>query len=654
MLRKQKRHREGTAEPIRRPAAIVAVVSLVGAFALAGPSAASGGAGYSTYASGQFLSGSMAGMDLAGIVELEPAEARNDGSVPTSEKVDPLAVGVLGGEPVDASGVGDAVPDEALGASIDGGAIGQYARAESTGAALGASGTISDGGAIGPDASPGYNPLSISFDTLLDQEVADVVVGLRLELAAIAAQASGAPDAVSGDYYIDGLTLRFTSPALAGVATAVGEAIDQVELRVDALAGPDGALAPAVRDSLLGIDPALGALGTGANVSIALAVDLDAAIADLLGASYGGDGVSFDLSTGEVAIDLEALAGGDLNNRPVGYQVLQAATVNSIVGTIMGNVETLADQLLERVELALHHARLDIEADVSVLTPQAPISGEVCRLVRVPDAPDGLVGGILNGLGLGHGAAASGLADQPVCSDRIRALPSLETAASVDFHGTLGQLLTGEAPLTVRALVLGVPVNVSTGALLDRLIAGTNDWLFDTDGALDLLDGLLQSNVVSPVHEGMLGTTGVRTVLNELLSIRINLQETRVGGGALAVPGDTLFTQTAMRVGVASDVADGGLTTLNLAAASVAPSVTPGAPGGPGAPGAPGDPGGPGSDADSGVAADGTGGLLDGRFGPLAATGVSIGALLLLLGALVTAGVWLVRRGRGQSGAPMA
>lgn len=650
MLRKQKRHRQGTAEPIRRPAAIVAVVALVGACALAGPSAASGAEGYSTYASGQFLSGSLAGMDLAGIVELQPAEARNDGSAPTSQTVDPLAVGVLGGEPVDASGVGDAVPNEAFGASIDGGAIGQYARAESTGAALGASGTISDGGAIGPDASPGYEPFSISFDSLLDQKVADVVVGLRLELAAIAAQASGAPDAVSGDYYIDGLTLRFASPALAGVATAVGEAIDQVELRVDALAGPDGSLAPAVRDSLLGIDPALGALGTDANVSIALAVDLDAAIADLLGASYGGDGVTFDLSTGEVAIDLEALAGGDLNNRPVGYQVLQAATVNSIVGTITGNVETLADQLLERVELALHHARLDIDADVSVLTPQAPVSGDVCRLVQTPGAPDGgnLVGGILNGLGLGHGAAAT---DQPVCSDGIRALPSLETAASVDFHGTLGQLLTGEAPLTARALVLGVPVSVSTGALLDRLIASTNDSLFDADGTLALLDGLLQSNVVSPVHEGMLGTLGVRTVLNELLSIRINLQETRVGGGGLAVPANTLFTQTAMRVGVASDVTAGGLTTLNLAAASVAPSVTPGAPGGPGEPGTP---GGPGSAGDPGLAADGAGGLLDGRFGPLAATGVSIGALLLLLGALVTAGVWLVRRGRGQSGAPMA
>lgn len=650
MLRKQKRHRQETAEPIRRPAAIVAVVALVGACALAGPSAASGADGYSTYASGQFLSGSLAGMDLAGIVELEPAEARNDGSAPTSEKVDPLAVGVLGGEPVDVSGVGDAVPDEALGTSIDGGAIGQYARAESSGVALGASGTISDGGAIGPDASPGYEPFSISFDSLLDRKVADVVLGLRLELAAIAAQASGAPDAVSGDYYLDGLTLRFTSPALAGVATAVGEVIDQVELRVDALAGPDGSLAPAVRNSLLGIDPALGTLGTGANVSIALAVDLDAAIADLLGASYGGDGVSFDLSTGEVAIDLESLAGGDLNNRPVGYQVLQAATVNSIVGTITGNVETLADQLLERVELALHHARLDIDADVSVLTPQAPVSGEVCRLVQAPGAPDGgnLVGGILNGLGLGDGAAAT---DQPVCSDGIRALPSLETAASVDFHGTLGQLLTGEAPLTARALVLGVPVSVSTGALLDRLIATTHDSLFDADGTLALLDGLLQSNIVSPVNEAMLGTLGVRTVLNELLSIRINLQETRVGGGGLAVPANTLFTQTAMRVGVASDVTAGGLTTLNLAAASVAPSVTPGAPGGPGEPGTP---GGPGSAGDPGLAADGAGGLLDGRFGPLAATGVSIGALLLLLGALVTAGVWLVRRGRGQSGAPMA
>jgi hypothetical protein len=319
-------------------------------------------------------------------------------------------------------------------------------------------------------------------------------------------------------------------------------------------------------------------------------------------------------------------------------------------------METLADQLLERVELALHEARLDIDADVSVLTPQVPVAGEVCRLVQLPAAPDGgdLLGGILNGLGLGDGASATGLVDQPVCSDGIRALPSLETAASVDFHGTLGQLLTGEAPLTARALVLGVPVSVSTGALLDRLIAGTNDSLFDADGALALLDGLLQSNVVSPVHEGMLGTLGVRTVLNELLSIRINLQETRVGGGGFAVPVNTLFTQTAMRVGVAGDVGGGGLTTLNLAAASVAPSVTPGAPGGPGEPGEPGTPGGPGSDGDPGVAADGAGALLDGRFGPLAATGVSIGALLLLLGALVTAGVWLVRRGRGQSGAPMA
>ncbi len=57
----------------------------------------------------------------------------------------------------------------------------------------------------------------------------------------------------------------------------------------------------------MGVDPALNLLGANANVTATIDVgDLKTLVQDLLTAQYGESGVSFNLETGVVSIDLAA------------------------------------------------------------------------------------------------------------------------------------------------------------------------------------------------------------------------------------------------------------------------------------------------------------------------------------------------------------
>lgn len=604
---------------VKRWAAAIGALGLLGGLVVAAPAAATTAATHATWAQGRFLSGSLAGVALSRIAELTPATARNDGSQGTQEVVDPLAVSLLGSAPVTAGSV-RVSPDDVVDTTTSGGALSQYARAERTGAALGASGTIGKGGAIGPNASNPGGALTLSFDELIDDSFASVITDLRLQVQAVAAQARGTLQSVDGDYFIDGLTLTFTSPAIAGLSATVSKAVSAAEAKLDSLTGRNGELAVALKALLVAANPALSLAGT-AKVSVSLSHDLEAAVADLMSASWGGSGVSFDATTGRVSVDLEKLVDGDLNDRPVNSELLTGATVTRIVSTIASDVSTLADQLLSRIELALNELRLDVDADLLLLTDRAPIVGEVCQY------RDG-AGNILNELlGKLHGSL--------VCTPTTTLLPKLETSVSVDVHGTVAQVLDGRAPATAKAKALGVPVALSTGRILDGLGLTLGSRIFGTGGALPQMRTLLEGPLLAQANAGLLGSTSVRTALSDLLSIKVNLQETTLSGGGLAVATNTVFTQTALRVGVARPVAAGGLTTLNIAAASVAPVVTTGGPGTD-------DPG-----TDDGSTPTAT------DRDDLAYTGVTIGAIIAALLALLAAGAWLAREGYRRSHPPL-
>jgi hypothetical protein len=141
---------------------------------------------------------------------------------------------------------------------------------------------------------------------------------------------------------------------------------------------------------------------------------------------------------------------------------------------------------------------------------------------------------------------------------------------------------------------------------------------------------------VNPAVSGLLGDNGVDTALTDVLSVTANNQQIQNG----------LFTETAVRVSVLRGAGNGGLATLNVAAATVGPNVTtivdPGCttncgPGGnPGDPGTPGNPGNPG------------GGFFGNTIhsaGSLAYTGIGIATLIAVILALLAAGAYLAREG---------
>lgn len=613
---------------------MIGAIGIIGGLLAAAPVAATAApATHATWAQGKFLSGSLAGLDLAKIAELTPATARNNGTQAAQEIVDPLAVSLLGNEPVTVGAV-RVSPDTVIDSSTTGGALSQYARAEKTGTALGASGTVGKGGAIGPNASSPSGALTLSLDSLIGSSFAAALTDLKLQIRAVAAQAKGNLQSVNGDYYIDGLTLTFTSPALAGISSTVMNAVGAADAKLDSLSGKDGELGVALRGILAAINPALDLAGS-ADVSITLEHDLRAAVADLLVANWGGSGVTFNVTTGKVSVDLQKLVGGDLNNRPVNSEILTGAAVSKIVSTIASNITTLSDQLLTRLQAALDNLKLDVDADLMLLTDQAPIVGEICQY----EDSDGNILSDLLGTLLGT----------LVCTPTTTMLPKLETSASVDVHGTVAQVLDGQAPVTASAKVLGIPVNISTGNILDGLGLTLGNRIFGSNGILPVLRGLLDGPLLTQANGGLLGSTSIDTVLSDLLSIKVNLQETELGGGGMAVAANSVFTQTAMRVGVASGVGSGGLTTLSIAAASVAPLVTAEGPGDPGNPGDPDDPGTPGDPGDPGNPSTPTATGPDG----LAYTGVAVGAIIAALLGLLAAGAWLVREGYRRNHPPL-
>jgi hypothetical protein len=583
-----------------RIVATVTALALGGAFALVAPLAASADEHLESYAKGQFLSGTVAGFDLDQIVSLGAAEASNNGTQPTQIQKDPLDADVL-----DGTVVVSAVDSPQIGLNgVQIGAAAQFARANNDGTSLGASGAITDDGAIGIGEHQSTPPANATVDlqALLGNEFASTLADLKLELGALAARAEADLDVASGDYQIADAVLTFSSPAIANLTPKVDSALDEVVDAVNALLGRNGALVGDVNGLLVDLDPVLNLLGGNANISVSLnAGNLKEIVHAILEEEYGNGAVSFDLETGEVHIDLEVLLGGDLNNLAPGTELLTDAVVNQILEGITTTVATIADQVVDKVEDALHDATVDIHADLSTNIAQSPIVREVCELVdRVLTTPvlrdatslelltNGLLGDLTTLVNTGLlGTLTDGVADEvgdfvlvdgvvqritgfvnqtvqdTVCNTTSTPVAPLTTSVVLDIEATVDELIDGVAARAVAQVkVLGVAADLDLSLLIDGLGDSLVDGLFDGDGAVQDLVNALETGLVHPATEGLLGTGvgSVGDVLRDVLSIKANVQE--LGGGR--------FTETAIRVSVLGD----DLATLNLAQAIVGPNVT--------------------------------------------------------------------------------
>jgi len=642
-----------------RIAATVTALALGGAFALVAPLTASADEHTESYAKGQFLSGNLIGLDLDAIVSLGAAEASNNGTQSTQTSKDPLDAAVL----EDAVVVQQAEsPQVDLGGVLQIGPVAQYAQANNDGSSLGASGAVADDGAIGVGEHHSTPPANATLDlqALLGNEFASTLADLKLELGALAARAEADLDVASGDYQIADAVLTFSSPAIANLTPKVDSALEEVVDAVNALLGRNGALVGDVNGLLVDLDPVLNLLGGNANVSVSLnAGNLQDVVHAILEEEYGNGAVSFDLETGEVHVDLEVLLGGDLNNLAPGTELLTDAVVNQILEGITTTVATIADQVVDKVEDALHDATVDIHADLSTNIAQSPIVREVCELVdRVLTTPvlrdatslelltNGLLGNVNTLLNTGViGSLTDGITDEvgdfvlvngviqritgfvnqtvqdTVCNTTSTPVAPLTTSVVLDIEATVDELIDGAAARAVAQVeILGVGTDVDLSLLLDGLGDTLVDGLFDGDGAVQELVDALETGLVHPATEGLLGT-GVGSVgdaLRDVLSVTANVQE--LGGGQ--------FTETAVRVSVLGD----DLATLNLAQAIVGPNVTtivdPECT----------DP--DGCDTGGETVTPGGGGP---GAGSLAYTGIGIATLIAVILALLAAGAYLVR-----------
>lgn len=555
-----------------RIGATIGALALAAGLILVGAPAASAAEVSTSYAEGQFLSGTLAGMDLANVVELGPAEARNNGTQPLQTSDDPLNASVLRTVNLDApNGI-----QTDLGSFIDAGVVNQYAEADKNGVSLGASGAIGDDGAIGAGSaqSGAAGDLGMDLDSALNGQYSSVLSNLKLTLKAVAAQAKGSLETASGNYHLDGAILTFSSPAIADLPGKVGAALGVVDTKLAGLSAPDGALGLAVGKVL---NPVLGVIGSSADVSITIDDGARAAVQSLLTGEYSSDGVSFNLQTGDVRVDLAQLQGGSLNNLPVNTELLSDAVIGAVLSHITQTVSDLADQLVDRVDVALHGAKVGVHASLDLLSPQASSPVQQCTDTQVPIIGDVLgsgVGGLLGGLGVGTVTQGIvGYTTQTVCQLVGQVLPDLRSTVNLDIEGTVNQLLNGTAPTSTASIsLLGgtIAPTLDVNTIVKGIGAGLLDGLFDSDGAIASLTDSLNLGLVQPAVSGLLGDSGVGTALTGLLSVKVNVQERSMASPkGSAVASGSYFTQTAVRVSALN-----GAATLNVASATVGPNIT--------------------------------------------------------------------------------
>lgn len=639
----------------RRIAAGLASLALATGFALAGATTAHAADTTPVATSeAQFLSGNLLGTDLDNVVMLAPASAQAGAHDPRMTESNPLQATALNSVTV---GDGSSVQTD-LGQGVQAGAVGQYATAAGDGTSMAWTGAVSpDGGVgVGQDQAGQGGDATVDLSHAVDSSYASNLRDLQLAVNAVGAQAVSDGTSASGDYSLDGVRLSFSSPAIADLSAKVRTALETVTNRLAGLDGPDGELVTDVNKLLTTLNPALNIAGANADVTASVDTgDLNQLVQDLLQSQFGDDGITFDLETGTVTMDLGTLLGEDLNNLPPGTELLDPAVIDPALQSVTSKISDIADQIVNRVKDALNNATVNVHADLSQDTAQAPLVETVCNTVQqVTQPPTGqvpIVGGLLGSVIGGVGQTVGQTIDQLVCKAQTTALPPLNTSADVDISGTVGEFLNGSDVNATAALkVLGVPLpNVDLGSATDAIAGSLTNQLLGSDSAITDLTNALNTGLIDPAVQGLVdGQGSVGSALTDGLSATVNNQDVS----------DGTFNETALRVtalpgipgisGLGGGGILGGVSTarsaapgaaqLNFARASVGPNVVPGDVGG----------------VDTFPPTDGNPVTTAGNIARLATTGMGIAALVAAVLALLAAGAYLVRESYRRNHSAMA
>ena len=429
---------------------------------------------------GKFLGGEALGINLDDIAEVNGALAEN----PSGEN--PLVTNPLGAEVLNALNVdlGDGIQLLGENGVIQLGAVNQYAEAQNNGDAFAASGAVSDQGAIGVGGSSDYpSNAQINMAELLPDGTEGLITDLSLELGALSSSIEQSDGEPVTDYEIAGATLNLASPAVGGIYTDLLETVDDLQETLDGLSGTISNGLSANLD-----------LGGLANLS----TDVNFAppnLSELLPDEVVGEssGVTVDLTTGQVTVDLEALLAADadlpnLNEMGPNSELLSGEIIAAVADGITQAVTDVVTEIVGNVQNTIGATELGLTANVNLVGGLAGI--QVSLNADIQDILDGESEGSL----------------------------SVTTSGAISLLNPLLNLLgLGEASQ------LGDTVfNLVGGVLGDSL-----DVLTDLESVVDGITGPLATEVVGPVLD----------VVNNVISVTVNEQpeEGDLGTGSSTV-----------------------------------------------------------------------------------------------------------------------
>lgn len=497
---------------------------------------------------GRVLSGAVAGTDLDDVAAASGVDVTNNGSrsrhAPTGATqvgadayADPLDVTALGAADVDLSGI------LSLPQGTGAGALAQYARAAENGDADGASGYVTDSGAIAPAGQSGYPDLAtVDVKNLLNSVGVDLgslvsnVTDVTLDVGAVAGRANvqgceslwGASDAITREYLASSVKTQIASPTVGALVSAVDDTLDSVQTAVDKLTGNAGvasSISSGVSSLLTGV---LGSLGLGSVTTTVDSVKIDLKpVRDLLaGPIHDSSGVlSIDLDAGTVTVDTAALLaeaypgqyGDGLNALPPNSEPLtDPHVVDALNGVLADALAAWVNHVQSALDAALAAVTVDIDVTIDVTAVLLVVPVNVATITA------SAVGALNDPEGLNitvAGKVLGGLINAALLTPLLNALST-----------GLGSLVT----------------NVVSGA-----VTGVTNTLVTTlDNALSGLTGAVVDAV-----------TGAYTNLfvDQVVSLTVNAQNDPATGNPeppdLASVPDGAYTVAALRVGVAGDSA---------------------------------------------------------------------------------------------------
>ena len=488
-----KRHLRPALHPVRigfglRVAAVTAVTAL---FLGAGAIPALAVPGDVSNAEGQFLSGTLVGLNAALVADLAGEAATSDGTADqtNANNLDLTALGI-----VNITSVGGIqIPLDLASAGV----VSQYAGALADASSVGASGAVSDAGLIGTGITPavGVAPgsLTLSLNGVVDSlglpaATLAELANLDLTVQAVSAQAAqAAPAGPTGDYQIDGANLDFDSATIAALVGTIDTSVAALQPTVDNLG-------LAMQSSL---DAALSGLGLGPVVtSLAVsAPDLAGTVDGLTTGTLTSGGVTIDLDSGAISVDLDAFLA--LNGQLPNTEILTSAVIGQISASILAQLTTLTDSIEAALQAAVN--------SITVSGSTTELGGS--QIVTVDTTAGALLAGDTTGLAVFGSASDVPLADilAPLAVPLVSLSDSINAVGDTVLTPVVGSLLPALEPVLSAALSLTVNNQSNTGDIFTETALRVT--------VLPALDALTLSVGAAQVGPNVVGMVPVATSL---------------------------------------------------------------------------------------------------------------------------------------------